>query len=350
MRRLLLAVVFSVAGFFVTTTLVITSWVASVKEVAAGEVMTLPRSAVIATHSVGSGFNADGTGIAKLVSENSPMTMIVRPHPGPPAWLPAMNKGEIEFGILISSDAAAARKGVAIYKAAFPNVRLVLVGAPLFSGFWAPAGSPMRTVADLRGKRVPSGWSGLPILHFTATACLATAGLTWDDVIKTPVTELDENMRAFMEGRTDVFHQSIGAPGVEEANARTRGGIRLLAIGTEPEGLKRMAEINPGAYMLRLKKGQTTGILEDTPVNANDMYVVAPAQLSDDVIYSTVKVLWDHNDQMRKISPRLRPWARERMVSKAAAIPYHPGSIRFFREKAAWSGEMEALQKKLLAP
>lgn len=102
--------------------------------------------------------------------------------------------------------------------------------------------------------------------------------------------------------------------------------------------------------MLRLKKGQTTGILEDTPVNANDMYVVAPAQLSDDVIYSTVKVLWDHNDQMRKISPRLRPWARERMVSKAAAIPYHPGSIRFFREKAAWSGEMEALQKKLLAP
>jgi hypothetical protein len=51
----------------------------------------LPASVVIATHAAGSGFHADGSALAKLVAERLRMTMVVRPHPGPPAWLPAMN-------------------------------------------------------------------------------------------------------------------------------------------------------------------------------------------------------------------------------------------------------------------
>src|SRR5688500_10740757 len=178
----------------------------------AAEAKPLPRSIVIATHAVGSGFHADGSALAKMVSEKSPMNMTVRPHPGPPAWLPAMNNGEIEFGVLTGGDAAATYRGRAVYRKATPNVRLLMVGAPLHLAFWAAIDSPLKTTADLKGKRVPSGWAGLPVINFTAGANLANGGLTWDDVVKVPVAELNENLRAFMEGRTDVLWHSVGAP------------------------------------------------------------------------------------------------------------------------------------------
>lgn len=315
---------------------------------AAPEAKALPRSLVMATHAVGTGFHADGSALAKLVSDRSPMTMIVRPHPGPPAWLPAMDKGEIEFGVLTGPDAAAAYRGIAAYRRAFPNIRLFMIGAPLYVAFWAPMDSPIRTVADLHGKRVPSGWSDLPMIAYNSGANLATAGLTWDDVVKVPVAELGENLRAFLEGRTDVLWHSVGTPAVREANARVRGGIRLLAIGTSPGGLKRMGEINPGSYMVRLKKGAFLGIMEDVPVQTNDEYVVVSQQLPEEIVSTVLRVLWDHNDEVRKVTARMRGWTRERTVSRQAAVPYHPGAIKFYREKGIWSSEMDGLQQRLL--
>ncbi|OGP27394.1 MAG: hypothetical protein A2038_10940 [Deltaproteobacteria bacterium GWA2_57_13] len=151
-----------------------------------------------------------------------------------------------------------------------------------------------------------------------------------------------------MEGRTDVLWHSVGAPAVQEANARISGGVRLVAIGTSPESLKRMADFNPGTYMMSLKKGAAVGIVEDVPAQSEDISVMASAQLPEEVVYTTLKVLWDNNDQLRKVTPRMRDWSRERMVSGQAAVPYHPGAIKFYREKGAWSPDMDALQQKLL--
>lgn len=313
----------------------------------AAEGKPLPRSVVIATHAAGTGFHADGSAVAKVISEKSPMTMIVRPHPGPPAWLPAMNNGEVEFGIIVGSDAATAYRGTGAHRKANPNVRLLAIGAPMHLAFWASADSAIKTTADLKGKRIPSGWAGLPIIHYTAGANLANGGLTWDDVAKVPVAELGENLRAFMEGRTEVLWHSVGAPAVQEANTRTRGGIRAVAIRTSPEGLKRMADFNPGTYMMSLKKGAAVGIVDDVPVQTEDICVVVSAQLPEEVVYAALKVLWDNNDDLTKVTPRMRSWIRDRMASKEAAIPYHAGAIKFFREKGVWSQEMDAHQQQL---
>ena len=49
-------------------------------------VAEVPRSATLATHGVGSLYNAMGTGIATVLSRNTPITVRVQPFAGPPAW------------------------------------------------------------------------------------------------------------------------------------------------------------------------------------------------------------------------------------------------------------------------
>ena len=313
----------------------------------AAEAKPLPKTVVIATHATGSGFHADGSVVAKVVSEKSPITMIVRPHPGPPAWLPAMNDGEMEFGVIVGSDGATAFRGIGSHRRAYPNMRLLMIGAPMHLAFWAPLDSPIKTTADLKGKRVPSGWAGLPIIHYTAGANLATGGLSWDDVVKVPVAELNENLRIFLEGRTDVLWHSVGAPAVQEANARIRGGVRLVPIRSTPESLKRMAAFNPGTYMMVVKKGAAVGVVEDAPVQSEDICVVVAAQLPDEVVQAVLNVLWENNAELRKLTPRMQSWSRQRMVSTDAAVPFHAGAIKFFRGKGVWSADMEKLQREL---
>ncbi len=307
----------------------------------------VPRNATLATHAVGSLYNALGTGIATVLSRRTPITVRVQPFAGPPAWLPAMDKGETDMGVLTSADAAMAYKGIAIYRRPFKNIRILVVGGALQLSFYVAKDSPMETVADLRGKRVPTDFPGIPIVKMSSSAVLATAGLTYDDITRVPVSDLMANAQAFLEGRVDAAWFSVGAPAVEEANAR-KGGVKFLSTISTPDAAKRMADIYPGSYPSVVKAGTATGVLKDTTFLTNDIYLVTAKEMSDEAVREILKALWEFNEELGVAYPALKAWRRDRMVSHTAFIPYHPGAVKFFKEKGAWNNETEAMQTKLL--
>ena len=308
----------------------------------------VPRSATLATHAVGTGYNAMGTGIAAVVSRHTPIAVRVQPFAGPPAWLPSMDLGETDMGILTSADGVSSYKGVVIYKRPFKNTRILVVGGTLKLGFFVPKDSPIETVADLKGKKIPADYPGIPIGRLSTTASLASAGLTYNDIIRVPVSDMAAGIQAYLEGRLDAGWHSVGSPAIEEVNAR-KGGVKFISVNSTPEGAKRMAEIYPGSYPSFLKAGTATAVVKDTAVLTNDIYLVASKDFSDAAAYEVVKALWEYNQELGAAYPTLKEWQRDRMVSEKAFIPYHPGAIKFFKEKGAWSKEMEALQASLLS-
>ena len=308
----------------------------------------LPRSATVATHAVGSLYNRIGTGIATVLSLHTPMTVRVQPFGGPPAWLPSMNQGNTDMGVLTGADAVTAYKGIVIYKKPFKNIRLLLVGGALQLGFYVRKDSPIKTIKDLKGKRVPTDFPGIPIVALSSKAALASAGLSYKDIVHVPVSDLQAGNRAFIEGRTDVGWHALRSPAVKEADARV-GGVRFLSVNDTPQGAARMAEVYPGSYPAIQKAGTATGVLTDTALLNNDIYLVATKDFSDDAAYAVVKALWTNVKELWAAQPALRSWRRARMVSTAAYIPYHPGAIRFYKEKGLWTKQMDELQAKLLA-
>ena len=321
----------------------VAAWIVAAAPVKAAE----QRSATLATHAVGSLYNALGTGIATVISRHTPMTVRVQPFAGPPAWLPSMNIGETDMGVLTSADAVTSYKGIILYKKPFQNTRILVAGGALQLSFYVPKDSPVETVADLKGKRIPADYPGTPIVRLSSTAALATAGLTYNDIMKVPVSDLQSGAQAFMEGRTDAGWHSVGSPAVEEANAR-KGGVKFVSVIATAEGAKKMADVYPGSYPSLMKAGSATAIAKDTALLTNDIYLVAGKEFNEEAAYNAVKALWDFNQELGAAYPALKEWRRERMVSKSAFIPYHPGAVKFFKEKQVWSKEMDALQTRLL--
>lgn len=306
----------------------------------------MPRSLNLATHGIGSLYNALGSGIATVLTRNANTVVRVQPFAGPPAWLPSMDEGKTDLGILTGADAVTSYNGISLYKKPFKNTRLIAVGGSLHLSFYVKKDSPMETVSDLKGKKVPSGFSATPIVGLSTKAALASAGLTFEDVDAVPVSNLGVGNQAFIEGRLDAGWHSVGSPAVKEADARV-GGVKFISVNDTPEGAKRMEEVYPGSYPSTLKAGAKTGVVKDTSVLTNDIYLVGSKKLSDEAAYTIVKTLWEKNDQLAAAHPELAAWTRERMVNEKAFIPYHEGAVKFFKEKGVWTEKMQALQAKL---
>jgi len=87
-----------------------------------------------------------------------------------------------------------------------------------------------------------------------------------------------------MEGRTDAGWHALGSPAVEEANARV-GGVRWIPVNDSAEGAAKLAEAYPGSYPAIVKAGTVTGMLKDTPLLSNDIYLVGAKALGDEAGY-----------------------------------------------------------------
>jgi len=315
-----------------------------------GALLAASSSVSLATHAMGSLYNAQGTAMAAVISKNSPMTVRVRPFAGPPAWIPDMDSGEIEFGVVTGTDAATAYRGIILYKRKYPNLRLVMSGGVLRVGFIVRKSSGIKSVTELKGKKIPGDFPGTPISRIGSTAGLASANMTHEDVVKVPVADLGGNVQAFLEGRTDAMWYSVGGPAVQEADSRLPGGVRFISLVNTPEANERVGKIIPGGYISPLKGGTAPGVVEDTQLLTLDIYVIASKDLSEDVVSRFIKTLWDYNAElMASPAPQIKAWSRDRMVTRYAAIPYHPAAVKFYREKGLWAKEMEAVQQKLLS-
>src|SRR3990170_1143316 len=157
----------------------------------------VPRSATLATHAVGSLYNAMGTGIATVITRHTPMTVRVQPFAGPPAWLPSMDKGETDMGILTSADAITSYKGIIIYKRPHTGTRILISGGRIYLGFYVRSDSDIKSVSELKGRRVPTDFPGIPIARLSSTATLASSGLSYNDIVKVPVSDLAAGGSAF---------------------------------------------------------------------------------------------------------------------------------------------------------
>jgi len=319
----------------------------------------LPRSVNFGTHAVGTVFNAVGTGLAKVGSDHGPIRLVVQPFSGPPAWIPTTNKeGKPEIGIINVTEIWQAYTGkitpeplpagapnIKSRYGAHPNLRLLTLGTNLSLGILVRADSPMKSIADIKGKRLTWDFPAFPANILSGLATLSTAGVSIKDVQPVPVPEVVSGVRALMEGRVDGAVAAVGMGIVSEADARV--GVRFLPAGQDPKGVRVAGGIMPGGQ-ITIRKPGPAGIKAEIPIWSYGISVVASTHMSDEVAYTIIKTWWEHWKELEPIHPQLRGWNPDVFVQETATIPYHPGAIKLYKEKGKWSANMDKNQAALL--
>jgi hypothetical protein len=320
---------------------------------AAGAEAQLPKQVTLATNPPGTVYYAVASGLSKIVSGHAGLQMVVQPYTGTSTMLPLLNTGEVDFGLVNAVDMGLSYRGPAFKIGGrnpfphAPNLRLVMRGSPLLVGLLVRKDSPIKTMADVKGKRMTGEYPAHLAVWYNMFGHLSSAGLTWNDVKVVPVPAVNDGVDALVQGRADVTEHALNSAKTKEADAQV--GVRHVSIDCSPEGEKRLRTAVPGYYPRWVKAGTATGVLEDTCVIAYDSYLATGKSLPDQVVEAALKALWEHEKELAPIHPLLREWTHDRAVGADVTIPYHPAAIRFYKEHAVWKPEMDQVQQKLLS-
>ena len=277
----------------------------------------------IATMQPGTLAHTVGSSIAKVLKEKAGINALVQPTSGESMALAVVAKGDSALGLANAIEVGMAVPGN-------PDLRMIGAVNPVRAGIFVRKASPMKTIADLKGRRVPMGYAAMRALEGMSRAILATGGLTEKDIQNVLAPNVIRAADDFVAGNADAFLFAFGAPKVREVDVNV-GGIRALEIPDSP-GMAAARQHSPYGYLTEAQPGPVfVGISQPTKVYTFDQMLYTHAAVPDDLVYKIVDTMANNKADLAAVAPALREFAVENMY-KNYGFTYHPGALKYFRE------------------
>jgi TRAP transporter TAXI family solute receptor len=290
----------------------------------------------IVTTQAGSFTNSLGSAVAKVIVEKSGLRATVSAQQS--HGHEAVNDGSAELSVVTISDLQQFVTGTIDWagKGEKKNIRLIGAMIPIMTTGYVKIDSPIKSMKDIKGKRVPWGFPVQKSVQRVVAAQLAGAGITEKDITPVPARNIIQSADDFAAGKTDVFWFALGSGKVKQVDAKV-GGLRALPIETDAKALDLLEQHVPGSYVVKLKPTPALEqIKSEIPVQAYDVVFFTNAKTPDDVIYKITKAVFENKKDMAAVFPALNRFNPEQMAKKYKVLQYHPGAIKYFTEKGLW--------------
>lgn len=202
------------------------------------------------------------------------------------------------------------------------------------------ANSDIQSVADFKGKKVLAKIPAAKSNDDIRQAVLAEYGLTDDDIILLSGNNGSHLAQQLREGVGDAAMIMQDVPNAAIVELCTMKDVRWIPLPKDKAGFAeslwiKAGIIPAGTYPKQDKDVPTVRLLSAFSVR-NDM--------DDEVAYTLVKLFHEHFDELTQMAP----WAKNFSVKNTIEgifMPMHPGAIKYYKEKGAWTEEAEAEQQ-----
>lgn len=273
-----------------------------------------------------------GAAVAKVLQDKGGIQSRIQPQSGTSTLIPLINSGELDIGFANTAEVYDAFHGVGTFdKQPNPNLRMMAVIFPIKAGLFVRASSDIKSIKDMRGKRITYGLASQEIVRKTIDAMLATGGLSIKDLTPVLVPNVVSGADNLAAGRVDITVFAIGAPKVAEVDAAV--GVRFIPLDNSPAAQAALKKEFPTGYIAQIQPAPNlAGVKEPMYTMLYDYAVFAGAQVPADRIKRITGLIAENRDALAQGQPLFRDMTTERLFNNFN-VPFHPGAIAYFNEK-----------------
>jgi uncharacterized protein len=194
--------------------------------------------------------------------------------------------------------------------------------------------SEIQKIADLRGKVISTGsaGSGTEVIAFRM---LRAAGLDPDRDVRHQALGVTESADALKDGKLDAFFWGGGlpTPALQDLS-RTQGiNMRLISnIDVLPAMQKEFGDVY---FELEVPPNTYSGVTEMVRTVGSSNVLVVNKAMDEQLAYDITRAMFEYQPELAAIHPEARKLSLGRAVVGSPA-DFHPGAVKFYREKGAW--------------
>lgn len=269
-------------------------------------------------------------GIADLINRNvKGVRMNAEETKGYVANIKLLQKGELEASMATTLSSYEAFTATGNFKGSEKGQILSWMAiAPVAMHVITLADSSIKTLADLKGKRIGMGQPGGTSM-LDANAFMGTLGLKADTDFKPFRVRLGNMVSMLADGNLDaaLWNGSFPLPPVKKLTSQRE--IRLVSIPDEI--FKKHQAAYAPYFRLSIPGKLYQGVDQPTPTFglANGMVILK--KVPEQLVYDMTKTIFENLDKLKGVHPAFGKISKETVLNGFGA-PLHPGALKYYRE------------------
>ncbi len=250
---------------------------------------------------------------------------------GSQANIRGIEKGDLQLALSNSAISYFAFRGESSWDQKY-NIRAIVTMAPNVAMFVTKADSGIKSIADLKGKRVVIGPAGAGFEMFVGPI-LEEHGVTLDDI--DPVNS-PQGPAVDMLGDGSADAAFLGGAMPAAAISQACASFDTLFIPFDPEVRKRLVDKYPFFHAITVPGDTYQGHEEAFEgLNVGSMHVITSASAGEDLIYQLTKTTWENRADIAAKHGAGKA-INEKNAARYTGTEFHPGAIRFYKEAGIW--------------
>jgi len=274
-----------------------------------------------------------GGGLAATLSKYVPgLDATAEVTAGSIANLQLIGGGKSEVGFTMADAAWDAYNGLDKFKDKKVALRTLVVFYPNRMHVVTVEGKGIEKMTDLKGKRVATGApaSGTEVM---AMRLIEAYGMDPNKDVNRERLSLAESVNALKDGKVDalMWVGGVPTPGITDLAATPGKKVKLIDHGDGAEAMRK--KYGPLYVKNRILANAYPGEThETTNVDVWNLLVV-PESADENLVYQITKTMFEKKDELVKAHKDAAFLALDNQLTGGSPIPFHPGALRYFKEK-----------------
>ena len=287
----------------------------------------------IATGGTGGVYYPLGGGLAAVLSKAIPgMTATAEVTGGSVANMQLIGTGKPYIAFTQSDAAIDALKGQGKFEGKPIPVRTLAVLYPNRMHVVTIEGTGIEKITDIKGKRVSTG-SGGSATEVFAFRVIEAAGLDKDKDMTRERLGVAESVNALKDRKIDAFFWVGGLPTAAVTDLANTPNVKIKMIDIA-HLVPIMAKKHGNIYIKDvIPKDMYKGMEKDNPQATVTNLLAVHANMDEKTAYAITKAVFEHRDELIRVHKEAENIKLENQKAEASSIPWHPGAVKYLREK-----------------